>query len=210
MTGGKLIKVCGMTQADNIRSVEALGVDLMGFIFFSKSPRCVAVRPDYLPTTAKRVGVFVNEKESVIAARAEEFGLEFIQLHGHEAPELCNTLRNRGLKVIKALSVAEAADLKAAESYAGNCDYLMFDTKCKEYGGSGRRFDWSVLDSYTLSTPFLLSGGIGPESVDDLLLFSHPQLVGYDLNSRFESAPGVKDTEMLRKFIKEIKQKTEI
>jgi phosphoribosylanthranilate isomerase len=210
MTAGKLIKVCGMTLTDNIRNVEALGVDLMGFIFYSKSPRCVGKRPDYLPTTAKRVGVFVNEAADVITARAEEFGLEYIQLHGHEAPELCSTLRSRGLKVIKALSVAEAADLKAAENYADCCDYLLFDTKCREYGGSGRRFDWSVLDGYKLKTPFLLSGGIGPESADALTQFSHPQLAGYDLNSRFETAPGVKDAEMLRDFLNEIKTEKKI
>jgi phosphoribosylanthranilate isomerase len=204
MIGGKLIKVCGMTQADNIRSVEALGVDLMGFIFFSKSPRCVAKRPDYLPVSARRVGVFVNEEAGTIVARAGEFGLEFIQLHGHEPAELCRTLRSRGLKVIKALSVADASDIKAAESYADSCDYLLFDTKCSEYGGSGRSFDWSVLNNYMLSTPFLLSGGIGPESVEELKKFSHPQLAGYDLNSRFESAPGVKDVERLKRFITEI------
>jgi phosphoribosylanthranilate isomerase len=207
MTEGRLIKVCGMREADNIRQVESLGIDLMGFIFFSKSPRYVASMPDYLPVSARRVGVFVNAGIDDIAERAEEFHLDYIQLHGKEPKELCQALRSRGLRVIKALSIAEPADLKAAESYADCCDYLLFDTKCKEYGGSGRRFDWSVLEGYTLNTPFLLSGGIGPDSLEELSSFTHPQLAGYDLNSRFETEPGVKDVERLRKFIKEIKQK---
>lgn len=195
-----IIKVCGMTQGQNIRDVEALGVDLIGFIFYEKSPRCVRQRPDYLPLHARRVGVFVDAPLAEINAKAEAFGLTHIQLHGHESPQQCQTLKGASFKVIKAFSIAEPCDLNATESYDGICDYFLFDTKTPAYGGSGKAFDWDILSHYHGSTPFLLSGGIGPESVEALQSFSHPALAGYDLNSRFEVAPGVKEVDKVMRF----------
>jgi phosphoribosylanthranilate isomerase len=195
---GAVLKVCGMREADNIRAVEALGIDMMGFIFYPRSPRYVAVRPAYLPKCL-RVGVFVNESLDTMLHTATDYALDYIQLHGDEAPSLCDALRERGLKVIKSLH-----DPTAANAYADRCDYLLFDTPCAAYGGSGQTFDWEILRRYTGDTPFLLSGGIGVETLPQLQSFAHPRLAGYDVNSRFESAPGIKDVERLRTFVERI------
>lgn len=196
----KIVKVCGMTQGDNIREVEALGIDLMGFIFYEKSPRCVRQKPDYLPVHAQRVGVFVNASLEEMVEKAASFGLTHIQLHGNESPLQCEQLKEAGFKVIKAFSIASEADLKVTTNYHEVCDYFLFDTKTPAFGGSGQSFDWDILSHYTGATPFLLSGGIGLESVEALNRFSHPALAGYDLNSKFEVAPGIKEIGKIQKF----------
>lgn len=205
MIRDKIIKVCGMRDEENILAVDSLGVDFMGFIFYSKSPRYVASLPATMPTTASRVGVFVNEELGEIESRIESFGLEYVQLHGSEAPLFCESVAALGVKVIKAFSVDSIFDFDAVEPYAKWCDLFVFDTKCSGYGGSGEQFDWSLLDNYRGVTPFLLSGGISMESVDSLARLCHPQLVGYDLNSRFELSPALKDIECLTQFLEQLK-----
>ena len=163
-----LIKVCGMTEAENIRNVELQGVDMIGFIFYPKSPRCLCQMPGYLPACAKRVGVFVNESKENILMYTDRFSLDYIQLHGNEAPEYCRSLRNAGLHLIKAFSILLPKDLLAVSAYNGLCDYYLFDTKTPQYGGSGNQFDWNLLHRYNGPTPFLLSGGINPYSVKAL------------------------------------------
>ncbi len=200
-----LVKVCGMTDADNIRAVEQLGIDLMGFVFYPRSPRCVGSLPAYMPVRASRVGVFVNEAQENVQACADRFGLHYIQLHGSESPDYCRTLRGRGLRLVKAFSISSAEDIARTSDYDGLCDYYLFDTKAKGYGGSGRQFDWHLLRHYRGETPFLLSGGIRPDSGSDLKEFSHPRLAGIDLNSCFELSPGLKDVERIRDFIRSIR-----
>lgn len=200
-----IIKVCGMRASENIRAVESLGIDWMGFIFYPKSPRYVDQKPDYLPIHAKRVGVFVNASTDEILRRTEEYGLSIVQLHGQETPEQCAALKSGKLTVIKALSVKEGADSSVftlhSSLYKGVVDYFLFDTACIGYGGSGRRFDWSVLKYYDGETPFLLSGGLRPDSLNEVLTFRHPRFAGIDLNSGFELSFGVKDVKTLREFI---------
>lgn len=200
----KLIKVCGMRQAENIRAVEQLGVDMIGFIFYPKSPRCVCELPAYLPVHALRVGVFVNEERQVIATYADRFGLDYIQLHGNESPEYCRSLQAAGTKLIKAFSIACTQDLHNVHSYEGTCDYFLFDTKSELPGGSGNQFDWDLLYAYSGHTPFLLSGGINSYSIPALKDFHHPRLAGYDINSRFELKPGEKDVERISRFLQEL------
>jgi phosphoribosylanthranilate isomerase len=197
-----IIKVCGMRGADNIREVEALGIDLMGFIFWPKSSRFVAKRPTCLPTKCKRVGVFVDEDIKTIKRIADDYALDYIQLHGHESPEYCIQLK--GMHLIKAFNIATTEDLKQTETYTGHVDYFLFDTKGKSVGGNGEKFDWTVLDSYAGDTPFLLSGGIAPDDAERLKAFHHPKCIGIDLNSRFEKAPGLKDVEELRRFLQNV------
>ena len=207
MTGGKYIKVCGMTDGENIRRVEALGVDFIGFIFYGKSPRCVRGVPSYLPVSAKRVGVFVNAPREEILRRREAFGFDFVQLHGAESPALCRELKEKdGLAVVKAFGIAGGDIGAVVGDYEGVCDHFLFDTSVKGYGGSGMSFDWSLLESYRGETEFLLSGGIGPDSVGALRSFRHPALAGYDLNSRFETAPGLKDPEALEQFLNKLSE----
>lgn len=205
---GKLIKVCGMREADNIRALEALDVDMMGFIFYPKSPRCVCDLPAYMPRYAKRVGVFVNEDKKEIEMLADRFRLEYIQLHGNESPEYCRSLHTAGLRLIKAFPIATCKDMVGMEAYEPYCDYFLFDTRCEQHGGSGNQFDWSLLNNYKGHTPFLLSGGINVYSTAALKEIKHPRLAGFDLNSRFELAPGVKDIERINRFLKELKQIT--
>ena len=153
-----MIKVCGMRDAENIREVEAMGIDLMGFIFWPKSSRYVSERPAYLPTKCKRVGVFVDEDIEKVRHIADDYALDYIQLHGHESPEYCVLLK--GHKLIKAFNIATKEDLEATKPYEGLVDYFLFDTKGKSVGGNGEKFDWTVLEAYQGNTPFLLSGGI--------------------------------------------------
>lgn len=195
-----IVKICGMRDAENIRAAEALGPDLMGFIFYEKSPRRAEVRPAYLPAKEKRTGVFVNHGIGFILGKVDEFGLSWVQLHGSESPSDCLELKDKGLRVIKAFSIATAEDLSHVQDYEGCCDMYLFDTKTPGVGGSGRSFDWKLLDGYKGITPFLLSGGIGPDT--DLSAVKHPMLAGYDLNSRFETEPGLKNIEELGRFIK--------
>lgn len=194
-----------MTEADNIRAIEQLGVDMIGFIFYPKSPRCLCEKPQYLPLRAKRVGVFVNESKENILMYTDRFSLNYIQLHGNESPDYCRTLHNNGLRLIKAFSISLPKDLFDVSDYDGLCDYYLFDTKTPQYGGSGNQFDWNILHRYNGSTPFLLSGGINPYSVKAIKEFHHPRLAGIDLNSRFETAPGLKDVERIEIFLKELR-----
>lgn len=200
------IKVCGMRDGDNIRAVEALGIDIMGFVFYSRSPRYAASLPSYLPTACRRAGVFVDAGREYVLAAAGSWGLDTVQLHGDETPEECDALRADGLSVIKAVRVCSIDDVTAAARYDGRCDMLLFDTATKHYGGSGRRFDHRLLDGYRGRTPFLLSGGIGAGDAAYLSSLRHPLLAGCDLNSRFETSAGVKDPERIRLFIEELNE----
>ena len=193
-----------MREADNIREVEALGIDMMGFIFWPKSSRYVSQRPDYLPKRVKRVGVFVDEEPEQVRRLAGEYGLDYIQLHGHEMPEVISYLRTPALphpRIIKAFNISTAEDLLLTQPYEGLVDYFLFDAKGKSVGGNGEKFNWDVLEAYQGSTPFLLSGGIGPDDAERVNAFYHPKCIGIDLNSRFELAPGLKDITKLREFI---------
>lgn len=208
MINGKIIKVCGMREAENIQHLELLGdVDMIGFIFYPKSPRYVYELPSYLPVHAHRVGVFVNEDKQVITTYADRFGLDYVQLHGNESPEYCHSLKAIGLKIIKAFSIANIRDLVNTHNYEEVCDYFLFDTKCEQYGGSGKQFDWNILQAYNGQVPFLLSGGIDLNSIQNLKIFKHPQFTGYDLNSRFELKPGEKDNKRIQEFLHKLATK---
>ena len=221
-----VIKVCGMRDAQNIREVSQLGVDMIGMIFYPKSPRYVEMQsshagiiPDYAKEdiniksskTPARVGVFVDDMVQNIVTRVVNYHLDYVQLHGNEPREMCENLRltldpdiRPGIKIIKAISVSDASDIQKYKEYVGAVDLFLFDTKCKTVGGSGRQFDWQVLEQYDGEVPFLLSGGIGPEDASRLHAFHHPKCIGIDLNSRFEIEPGVKDVEKLKGFLNEI------
>lgn len=199
-----------MRDAENIRQVETLDIDLMGFIFWPKSSRYVSEHPAYLPMKCKRVGVFVDEEIETVKRIADEYALDYIQLHGHESPSYCAQLQ--GLHLIKAISVSGYDDISAYKRYEELVDYFLFDTRMPSRGvgcwlppgGTGQKFDWSVLSAYDGNTPFLLSGGICSDDVERVKMFYHPQCVGVDLNSRFELAPGFKDINTLKKFLEQL------
>lgn len=207
-----IIKVCGMRDAQNIRDVDALGVDMMGFIFWPPSKRFVAEKPAYLPDHAKRVGVFVNAAPEDIAEMVREYGLGYVQLHGDEDLAYVSRLRTAlaatGMpipRIVRAIAVDSRSQVLKAMMWDGYVDGMLFETPTNGYGGSGQSFDWSLLSSYRGRTPFFLAGGIGPKSLESLKVFEHPMWLGIDLNSRFETAPGVKDAAALKTFIEEIR-----
>lgn len=206
-----LVKVCGMREPENIEKVAQLGVDMMGFIFYPKSPRFASqsIARTAADKNVCRVGVFVNESAGLISDKIQLFDLNAVQLHGNESRELCEQLHEQNglLKVIKAISVSTAGDIQKYKEYVGAVDYFLFDTKCKTVGGSGQQFDWQILENYDGDVPFILSGGIGPEDVERIRNFHHPKCIGIDLNSKFEMEPGLKDVEMLKTFLENIENK---
>lgn len=198
-----------MRDAENIREVEALGIDMMGFIFYPKSSRYVSARPTYLPQKCKRVGIFVNATIDDIRQHIVDYSLDIIQLHGHESTDSIRSLRSLcgdSIAIIKAFNIATKEDLDATTPYEGLVDYFLFDTKGPSVGGNGEKFDWSVLKAYNGNTPFLLSGGIGPDDAERILDYHHPKCIGIDLNSRFEIEPGIKDITKLKKYLNYGKQ----
>ncbi|MQP10823.1 phosphoribosylanthranilate isomerase [Prevotella copri] len=218
-----IIKVCGMRDADNIRDISALGVDMIGLIFYPPSPRYVqqfssgaGIIPDYAPDMGKtplRVGVFVDDMPQNIVTRVYNYKLDYIQLHGNEPRETLENLRatidpdiKPKIKIIKAISVSSAEDIKKYKEYVGAADLFLFDTKCKTVGGSGEQFDWQVLQAYDGDVPFLLSGGIGPDDAERIKNFHHPKCIGIDLNSKFEIEPALKDVEKLKQFLVKVKK----
>ncbi len=203
-----IIKVCGMREPDNIRAVEALGIDLMGFIFWPSSSRFVAEIPSYLPRKCRRVGVFVDAALPDIQTAVKDYSLDFVQLHGQESPEAISALKARlpALRIIKSLAVTGPADLDRTASYESVCDAFLFDTPGPLPGGNGRQFNWEVLRQYRGRLPFLLSGGIGPDDASRIRDFEIPGCIGIDLNSRFETAPGRKDVEALKTFIETVRK----
>lgn len=224
-----IIKVCGMRDADNINDVSALDINWMGFIFYPKSPRYVrqissnaGIIPDYSSLKEKataddagrirRVGVFVDDMPQNIVTRVFNYHLDIVQLHGSESPVMIDNLRRtldpdirKGIKIMKAISVKSDDDILKCKDFEGHVDYFLFDTKTPLKGGSGEQFDWSVLQSYDGATPFLLSGGIGPDDARRVRAFSHPRCIGIDVNSKFEKEPAFKDVDLLRKFISEVR-----
>jgi phosphoribosylanthranilate isomerase len=199
-----IVKVCGMRDADNIRAIDSLNIDMMGFIFYPKSPRYVSEKPSFLPLHSKRVGVFVNASAEEVLIKTIEYSLDYIQLHGNETPDYCRTLKTYHLHLIKAFSVCTEEDVMQSKSYEGLCDYYLFDTKSNQYGGSGKAFEWNILQSYQSDTPFLLSGGLGADDAEAVLRFHHKHFAGIDLNSRFEFKSGMKDVEKIKAFLKQI------
>ena len=199
-----IVKVCGMRQPENIREVEQAGADWIGLICYDRSPRFVSSVPSYLPQHSKRIGV-VNEDYAGITHRAHELNLDYLQLHGKETPELCKKLHEEDFRLIKAFALRKASDLEYTYAYAPYCDYFLFDTPCHGYGGSGQSFDWNILKNYKGDTPFLLSGGIRPESLSALSGFHHRRWAGIDLNSGFETAPAQKDAKQLASFIEQFR-----
>lgn len=220
-----IIKVCGMRDGENIRQVTELGVDWIGMIFWDKSPRNVTMIPTnagIIPDRAngqlpvangqwKRVGVFVDEMAQNIVTRVFNYKLDLIQLHGNESPTLIRNLRatldpdiRPGIKIIKTISVGNRNDIAVYKTYEDCVDYFLFDTKCQTMGGSGEQFDWNVLHAYDGELPFLLGGGIGPDDAERVRNFQHPKCIGINLDSRFETEPGIKDISKLKQFYKAI------
>jgi phosphoribosylanthranilate isomerase len=205
------IKVCGLKYPDNIEAVSALSPDYMGFIFYGPSARFADnLSVDVLqniPATAVKTAVFVNESAETISNLVDEYGFNAIQLHGNEDADFCGAFKSK-VTVIKAFGVNEGFDFGQLNEYKNSVDYFLFDTKTNIHGGSGKTFNWRILDNYKLDIPFFLSGGLSLENLEEVKNIDHPQFYGVDLNSRFEIAPGQKDVVKLEQAFDIIKQTT--
>ena len=203
------IKICGLRDQENIKAVEALRPDFIGFIFYDRSPRFVKSVPfeilNNIPASISKTAVFVNEDAGKINNLIDQYGFNAVQLHGNESPEFCNEFKNK-VTVIKAFGLDGNFDFEQLAVYKGKVDFFLFDTKTDIHGGSGKTFDWSVLNNYTLDIPFFLSGGLSLDNLEEVKNIDHPQFYGVDLNSKFETEPGIKNIGKLEKAFDIIKQ----
>ncbi|WP_299055317.1 phosphoribosylanthranilate isomerase [uncultured Polaribacter sp.] len=227
------LKVCGMKNVENIEQVAGLAPDYLGFIFYEKSKRNFeGIIPD-LPASIKKTGVFVNEHPEIVISLVEEYRLEALQLHGDESVEYIVALKkqlaeNRALciaenktikkkknqhyiaknniEIIKVFGIKDVFNFDVLKPYLEVVDFFLFDTKGKGRGGNGTKFDWSVLEQYPYEKPFFLSGGIGLADLEQLkiVLKTHLPIYGIDVNSKFESEPGIKKVAELERFKNEI------
>jgi phosphoribosylanthranilate isomerase len=198
------LKVCGMRYEDNIRLITPIKPDYMGFIFFEGSSRHVSSLTPSLPSTIKKVGVFVNAPYETIVEKIKTHNLQAVQLHGEESPEFCKSLQPHEIEIIKVFSIKNEFNFEVLAPYETVCDFYLFDTKGPLAGGNGYCFDWSVLKDYPFTKPYFLSGGIGLENLNQLNEFKKSPAATYcyavDVNSKFEIAPAKKNKELLEKF----------
>jgi len=213
------IKVCGMKDPKNIRQLMELEPDFMGFIFHPPSPRFIGPvlrelqevldtirkKEEALPHKTMMTGVFVDEPAQKIKEQVQLLRLDAIQLHGQETHTFCSSLRKNGIKVIKAFGISEQFHWSGLEDYRDTIDCILFDTRMgNKTGGTGQRFDWDLLENYKLDIPYFLSGGISEADIPAILdrKSTDSRLMGIDLNSRYELAPGTKDIRNLAKTFK--------
>ncbi len=207
------IKVCGITEMKQLQQLDGLDIDFAGLIFYKESPRYIG---DKISKTElkkadldiKKVGVFVNPEMIDVLDAIDDYGLEVVQLHGDESPEMCEDLSSE-VEVIKAFRVTDGVDIdELVAPYDAVCDYYLFDTGgLKEtFGGTGQQFDWTILTKAKIEKPFFLSGGIGVEDAVRIKAFKHPDYFGVDINSRFEKEPGVKDMGLVLQFKQGLKR----
>lgn len=199
-----------MRSPDNIKALVALKPDYLGLIFYPKSKRFVEDTMaegilEQIPDSINKVGVFVNETSTEILRKKQAFKLDFIQLHGTESVSFCAEIKQMGIPVIKAFGIDDSFRFESLNAYENCCDYFLFDTKTSDYGGSGKKFNWNILSNYTGSKAIFLSGGIGPNDIDDIRSINGLTVHAIDVNSKFEISPAVKNIDALSSFINVIR-----
>ena len=198
------LKICGMKQAANIAAVAELQPEYLGFIFYQKSPRFIsevsAELIKYIPPSIKTTGVFVDEELETVKAYIFKYNLKAVQLHGKESESYCREIKLTGIEVVKAFGLDKDFDFNQLLSYSNAVDYFLFDTQTPAHGGSGKVFDWKLLENYALNVPYFLSGGIDIAHAKTIKEINDPRLYALDINSKFELAPGLKDVEKIKEF----------
>jgi phosphoribosylanthranilate isomerase len=206
------LKVCGMTEPAQVEALEAMGVTFAGMIFYPKSPRYVLRHMTTLQMKSFRiinkVGVFVNASVEEIIAMVDECRLHMVQLHGDETPKFCEKIADY-ISVVKAFRISEGDNIEwKVKDYMDVCDMFLFDTEGAGYGGTGKKFDWTLLKGTSIGKPYFLSGGIAPEDAPAIRTFSEDPaakaLFAIDINSRFETSPGVKDLAKVKTFLDQL------
>ena len=208
------VKVCGMTDMDQVRQLDEIGVEFCGFIFYPKSPRYVF---KHVPATEikkikghiNKVGVFVNAYADDILKSVDDCGLYLVQLHVDETPRECEKISSY-VTTVKAFRLSESDNiLWKIKDYQDVVDMFLFDTEGAGYGGTGKKFNWEVLKGLNIRKPFFLSGGIQPDDTDKLKLFAQDavakDLFAVDVNSRFEITHGIKDVQKIKNFVTDLK-----
>ena len=194
-----------MKYSQNITEIENLFPDLMGFIFYGKSKRFFNQPEINLNNKIKRVGVFVNENIQEIKNKIKKYKLDYVQLHGEENVNFCNSLQPF-VKIIKVFKIDYNFNFKKTEEFEEVCDYFLFDTKSQLHGGSGKKFDWDLLKNYNCKKDFFLSGGIDISDIEEIkkIVNSYP-IAGIDVNSKFELDNLEKDKEKINLLIKKLR-----
>lgn len=204
------IKVCGLREKSNVLAIDTLSIDFMGLIFHEKSPRFVADNYEIPTTNTPKVGVFVNSPLKYILEKIQKYQLKYIQLHGNESidfvKEIHQNIKEKNIKIIKAISIDNEIDNEFLSAFEPFCEYFLFDTKGTNHGGNGIKFNWQILENYILKTPFLLSGGISVDDIDEIKNIKHAKFAGIDINSKFEIKAALKDVRMIENFIKNFKK----
>ena len=214
-TGDLKLKVCGLTQLAQIQELISLNTDFLGFIFYEKSPRFVLNNLNLEGISEinhqGKVGVFVNETVEKISEISEKAKLSFIQLHGDEDEKFILQLRQilgNIIKIIKVIRIGNQSfdELqKTINQQPSTVNYLLFDTDSKAFGGTGKTFDWQILNEIEIPIPYFLSGGISLENIHQLSTINH-QPLALDINSKFETEPGSKDLEKIKNFTQIVKK----
>ena len=205
------VKVCGITSVAQLGALEILGVDYAGFIFYPKSARYAGEKLEEhqkeIQTFAiKKVGVFVNEELEEVKRKIRGYRLAAVQLHGDESAAYCKALMPYA-QVVKVFRIKGDEDIEALVApFEDACHYFLFDTDTKGYGGSGKKFNWKTLEQANISKPFFLSGGIGPDDIEELKTFQNPFVFAVDINSCFEVEPGVKNIDAVTQFLNNLKE----
>ena len=197
------LKICGMKEEKNIKSIATLDPDYMGFIFWKDSPRNISIKIPELKKKIKKTGVFINSSIKQILKIIEEENLQAVQLHGDETPEFCSKLNKlESVEVIKVFNISNSFNFSKLKLFEDSCDFFLFDTKGKLPGGNGLVFDWSILKNYKYKKPFFLCVGVGIENIDELINMKNTSLPLYaiDVNSKFESQAGIKKLDLLKSF----------
>ncbi len=206
------VKVCGITQVEQLTLLTGVGATFAGLIFYPKSPRYVLrhITTSQLKkeNNINKVGVFVNAAIEDVLQMVDECRLHMVQLHGDETARYCEKIADY-ISVVKAFRISDTDNIGwRIREYMEVCDMFMFDTEGAGYGGTGKKFNWQKLQDVAVGKPYFLSGGIEPGDVRKLKEFeTKPEakaLFAIDINSRFEIMPGVKDMELIKKFIQQL------
>jgi phosphoribosylanthranilate isomerase len=206
------LKVCGITQVQQLLQLDELGVDYAGLIFYQRSARYVLNKlksrdVKQMNLSLKKVGVFVNASEEDIKTQIELYGLDLVQLHGDETPAFCNHISNL-VSVIKSFRITQKNEQNIdwmVKPYEDHCDYYLFDTgRPGAYGGTGEKFDWEILKHNKINKPFFLSGGIGVKDIERIKAFEHPFFYATDVNSKVEVEDGIKDINAVTELVNEL------
>jgi len=203
----KYIKLCGINDIEILKGIlsSEYKPDFLGFIFYEPSSRSVSLDlaeelSNLISGDVKKVAVTVNASDDELSKIVNSLRPDYIQLHGDESPKRISEVRAKfGLPIIKAASISEDADLKTLEQYQGLVDYLLFDTKTKDYGGSGKSFDWGILEKLDIDRPYFLSGGLNIDNLPDAT--SQTNANYFDLSSGIELQKGVKDPKKIAEIL---------